>query len=209
MKVLVADDNPGFLYALEAELTRWGYEPIVANNGQTAWQVLEGDDAPPLAILDWMMPGLNGPELCTKIRELAKDEPPYLILLTARMSKEDTVQGLQAGADDYVTKPVDFHELQARVHTGQRIVTLQQHLARRVRELEQALAQVRQLQGLLPICAYCKKIRDDQNYWQQVETYISTRADVRFSHAICPDCLERIVKPEIARLQGKSPSESV
>jgi CheY-like chemotaxis protein len=206
MKVLVADDNPDFRRALEAVLVQWGYEPIIAADGQTAWQVLEGDDPPAVAILDWMMPGLNGPELCTRIREGGKDEAPYVILLTARISKEDTVLGLQAGADDYVTKPVDFHELRARLLTGQRIATLQQNLARRVRELEQALAQVQQLQGLLPICAYCKKIRDDKNYWQQVETYISTRADVRFSHAICPDCLERVVKPEIARLQAKKPA---
>src|SRR5262249_57910928 len=100
------------------------------------------------------------------------------------------VTGLQSGANDYVTKPFDRAELQARVCVGKSVVELQRSLALRVRELEDALSQVRQLQGLLPICCYCKKIRDDRNYWQQVETYVGDHSAARFSHAICPDCLK-------------------
>jgi DNA-binding response OmpR family regulator len=110
------------------------------------------------------------------------------------------VAGLQAGGDDYVTKPFDREELHARVKVGLRILQLQMNLADRVRELEEALASVKQLQGLLPICSYCKKIRDDQNYWQQVEGYISEHSGAVFSHGICPECYDKFVRPELKKL---------
>jgi response regulator RpfG family c-di-GMP phosphodiesterase len=118
------------------------------------------------------------------------------MLLTSRTRMQDVVAGLKAGADDYLTKPVDREELEARLSVASRVVQLQQRLADRVVELEEALSRVRQLQGLLPICAYCKRIRDDQNYWNQVETYIAEHLDVRFSHGICPSCLETVLKEE-------------
>ena len=102
------------------------------------------------------------------------------------------VSGLDAGADDYVTKPFNQEELRARVQVGLRIVELQNQLAERVTQLEASIARERHLQGLLPICSYCKKIRDDRNYWHQVESYIITRTDVRFSHSVCPECVERV-----------------
>src|SRR5207248_10993171 len=103
------------------------------------------------------------------------------------------VEGLTAGADDYVIKPFDRAELKARINAGERILRLQAELAARVKELEFALASVKLLQGLLPICCYCKKIRDDKNYWQQVDTYVLDHSVIRFSHGICPDCLEQQV----------------
>jgi len=102
------------------------------------------------------------------------------------------VEGLQAGADDYVTKPFDHAELRARVQVGARVVQLQSALAARVRELEEAMSSVKTLEGLLPICCYCNKIRDDGNYWHRVESYIAGRANVRFSHGICPDCTHKM-----------------
>jgi phosphoserine phosphatase RsbU/P len=130
--------------------------------------------------------------------------PPYLILLTAKGRREDIITGLKAGANDYVTKPFDREELRARVQVGARIVELQHSLADRVHALEEALARVKQLQGLLPICSYCKKIRDDQNYWQQVENYISRHSEAQFSHSICPGCYEQLVKPELDQLRRLS-----
>jgi len=155
---------------------------------------------PSLAILDWAMPGLDGPEICRRVRESQTGAPLYLILLTAGGEDRDLVTGLNSGADDYVVKPCRRDELQARVAVGRRIIQLQTSLAERVRELESALAQVKQLSGLLPICCYCKKIRDDRNYWQQVDAYISQHTEVQFSHGVCPDCYARIVKPELDKL---------
>jgi response regulator RpfG family c-di-GMP phosphodiesterase len=112
----------------------------------------------------------------------------YLVLLTARESPGDLVTGLDAGADDYITKPFDAEELRARVQVGVRVLNLQERLAERVEELQAALANVKQLRGLLPICSYCKRIRGDDQYWQQLEGYIAAHSDAQFSHGICPTC---------------------
>jgi len=201
MKVLIAEDETVSRRLLEATLVRWGYEVVVASDGVEAWEALQGDDAPSLAILDWMMPSMDGLEVCRRIRNRPSSTPPYLILLTAKGRREDIVTGLEAGANDYVTKPFNREELRARVQVGVRMVELQQSLTDRVRALEEALARVKQLQGLLPICSYCKKIRDDQNYWQQVESYIAEHSQAQFSHSICPDCYEKLVKPELDQLR--------
>ena len=197
MKILIAEDDRVSRRLLEARLQKDGHEVVLAEDGAQAWAALEKDPAIPLAILDWMMPGLNGPEICQRLRQHQTDQPTYLILLTSRDTREDIVTGLQAGANDYVTKPLDFDELRARVQVGERVVHLQKALAERVKQLEEALVNVKMLQGLLPICLYCKKIRDDQNYWQQVDKYVSEHSEVRFSHGICPDCYEKVVKPEL------------
>ncbi|MGH8067882.1 MAG: response regulator transcription factor [Candidatus Entotheonellia bacterium] len=205
MKLLIAEDDMVSRRLLEATLIKWGYKVVVTCDGTAAWEVLQRADAPPLAILDWMMPGMDGIEVCRRVRQASTPTPPYLILLTAKGRREDIITGLRSGANDYVTKPFNREELRARVQVGMRMVELQQSLAERVKALEEALARVKQLQGLLPICSYCKKIRDDQNYWQQVESYISEHSEAQFSHSICPDCYERLVKPELdqlRRLQG-------
>ncbi|HEV7745513.1 MAG TPA: response regulator transcription factor [Pyrinomonadaceae bacterium] len=193
MKILIAEDDPVSRRVLEATLLKWGYEVLVATNGADAWEILQGDDAPSLAILDIMMPGIDGLEVCRRVRQSPSATPPYLILLTAMASKDEVVNGIQAGANDYLSKPFHREELKARVGVGAQMLTLQKSLAERVKELEQALSQVKQLQGMLPICSYCKKIRNDQNYWQKVEGYISDHTDVEFSHGICPDCHCRVM----------------
>jgi DNA-binding response OmpR family regulator len=199
MKILIAEDDPVSRRILEAALEKDGHDIQSVVDGARAWEALERLDAPRLAILDWMMPGVDGTEICRRLRAAPPSRPTYVILLTARGRKEDVLAGLEAGADDYVTKPFDHDELRARVRVGARVVELQLALAGRVTELEEALARVRQLRGLLPICSYCKKVRDDRNYWQQVEHYVSEHTDARFSHSICPDCLERIVQPQLDR----------
>ena len=197
MRALIAEDNPTTLVMLEMSLTEWGFEAIGAGTGTVAWNILQGQDAPPLVILDWAIPEIDGLEICRRLRQTGKERSMYIILLTGRGTKDDLVEGLRAGADDYVIKPFDPEELHARVQVGERIIGLQRRLADHVVELEQALARVKQLHGLLPICAYCKKIRDDQNYWQQVEAYITARSEAHFSHGVCPECYEKVVKPEL------------
>lgn len=203
MRILIAEDDAVSRRVLEATLTKWGYEVVVTTDGQQALEALKHPDAPSLAVLDWMMPGLDGSEVCRRVRQSGGDRLLYLILLTAKGRKEDIVEGLTAGADDYVVKPFDRAELKARLNVGERILRLQAELATRVKELELALSKVKLLQGLLPICCYCKKIRDDQNYWRQVEAYVTTHSEAQFTHAICPDCRENIIEPELERLKAE------
>ena len=200
MKVLIAEDDAVSRRVLAATLDKFGYEVVVAADGAEAWAALQSEDAPHLAILDWMMPEIDGVEVCRRVRALSAAVPPYLILLTAKSGKGDVVTGLDAGASDYLTKPFDRAELRARVQVGARVLELQDKLAARARELEAALAQVKQLQGLLPICSYCKNIRDEQNYWHRVESYISGHAEVEFSHGICPACYKDVVQPQIDQM---------
>jgi len=197
MRILIAEDDPVSRRVLEITLLRWGHELTVTCDGTQAWEALRSEDAPSLAVLDWMMPGMDGVEVCRMARRTPAPTPPYIILLTAKGGKEDIVAGIEAGANDYVTKPFNRDELRVRVDVGVRMVELQRSLAERVRELEAALAQVKQLQGIIPICSYCKKIRDDQNYWQRVESYISQHSEARFSHGICPDCYERVAQTQL------------
>ena len=198
MKILIAEDDSVSRFILEASLKKWGYDFISCCDGNEAWRALEKDNTPPkLAIFDWEMPGLNGLELCRRIRQTHKLKSIYVLMLTMRDSKEDIVKGLDGGADDYIVKPFDGGELQARLNVGIRIVELQDNLTKRVLELEESLSRVKLLQGLLPICSYCKKVRNDKNYWEQVEGYISKHSEAQFSHGICPDCYEKFVKCEI------------
>jgi phosphoserine phosphatase RsbU/P len=199
MRILIADDDTVSRLALEAMLRRRGHQVLTTADGAAAWQELQKPDAPQLAVLDWMMPGLDGVEVCRRARHDPALKNIYLLLLTSRGSKEHVLEGLRAGANDYVTKPFDPEELEARVNVGIQVVGLQNQLAGRVGELEKALARVQQLQGLLPICSYCKSIRDDQNYWHKVEAYLAHHSDAQFSHGICPPCWEKVVKPELAK----------
>jgi DNA-binding response OmpR family regulator len=203
MRILVAEDQSVSRHILVANLCKWGYNVTAVEDGTRAWAALQADEAPQLVILDWLMPGMDGIEICRQIRQSPRTRPMYLILLTARRGQEDKIQGLQAGADDYITKPFNREELRARVQVGIRVLELQGALAQRVRELEAALSRVKTLQGLLPICSYCKKIRDDRNYWQQVEGYISDHSEAQFSHGICPECYARFVQPELDRFTEK------
>jgi phosphoserine phosphatase RsbU/P len=200
MNILIADDALMSRTLLQAALKSWGYAVTAVGDGQAALAVLSGAGAPKLAILDWMMPGLSGVEVCRRLREGPGVDTPYVILLTARTDKADVVTGLEYGADDYITKPFDRAELKARLQVGERVVDLQRRLADQARALEEALTHVRQLQGLLPICTYCKKVRDDQNYWQQVESFVADRSAIHFSHCICPDCWNTEVVSQLQQM---------
>ena len=197
MRILIADDDAVTRQLVQMLLVKWDYDVIPTDNGTDALSELTPQDGPSLAILDWMMPGLNGPDVCKKIRATELNRPLYLILLTTLEKKDNIIHGLESGADDYLAKPFDPGELRARVRAGERVVNLETDLHRHVQKLEAALGHVKQLQGLLPICSYCKKIRDDQDYWHNVDRYIATKTDVRFSHGICPSCYDEIIVPQL------------
>jgi len=193
MKVLIAEDDEVSRIVLSRMLQKWGHEVVATVDGRSAYEILEGEDAPGIAILDWMMPEMDGLEVCRRLRQLNRAEPPYVILLTARDQTDDIVAGLDSGANDYVVKPYDWRELKSRLRVGERMVALQHDLAGRIRELQYAMAKIHELQELIPICSYCKKVRDDSNYWEQVESYISTRTGVQFSHGVCPQCYTKVI----------------
>ncbi|TWJ19189.1 sensor histidine kinase [Geobacter argillaceus] len=168
MKILIAEDEPVFRKLLEETLVRWGYEVVATNDGNEAWQALQAEDAPRLAILDWLMPGMDGPELCRAVR---KQEKPYIyiILLTSQQKDEDLVIGMEAGADDYLTKPFKTNELKVRLNAGRRIIKLQNELAAHAAELEVVNSDLESfsytvsndlLKSLITIGDYARTIQD-------------------------------------------------
>lgn len=190
--ILIAEDHHVSRHLLERNLTNWGFQVMTVEDGEAAVRVLEGSNPPPIALLDWMMPKMDGSQVCARIRG-NKDRPYiYLIMLTARSQKEDVANGLESGADDYVIKPFDADELRARLKVGERVVALERALAKKITDLQAALDDVKKLKELLPICMYCKSIRDDGDYWHQIEEYIHAETGTDFSHGICPKCMAKI-----------------
>lgn len=203
MKILIAEDEKISRRLLEGTLTKAGYDVVGVEDGTKALESIQ-KEVPDMLITDWMMPELDGVELCRRIRALNLSSYVYIIILTALTEKEKIIEGLDAGADDYVTKPFERAELLARVKAGERVIQLEKSLRQRNTELSEALAQVKQLKGLLPICMFCKKIRNDENYWQKVEEYLTEHAEVDFSHSICPECLERNYPTYLKKKTGET-----
>jgi DNA-binding response OmpR family regulator len=191
MNILIAEDDDLSRLLLQSLLTKWGYTVTSACDGDEAWKILCEPDHPQLLLLDWMMPGIEGPEIVRRLRKRSLEKTYYSIIITSRSDMDSAASALNAGADDFIYKPFDNNELHARVSVGYRTNSLQMANSEHIRDLSQALARMRQLEGIIPICSYCKKIRDDQNSWQQLETYISEHSEALFSHGVCPDCLER------------------
>lgn len=191
MKILAAEDDPVARAVLRRALHRLGHDVLEASDGEAAWAVL-AEEPVRVIVSDWLMPKLDGLDLCRRVRERVDDEYVYFILLTSSDATEENQRAAaDAGVDDFLTKPLDVTELWNRLRVAERILRY--------------TTQVRQLEQLMPICTYCKKIRDDQNYWQQMEAYINERTGSEFSHSICPDCYARIVIPELEKLRQSAP----
>ncbi len=202
-RILIAEDNLTSRLMLKSVLQKKGFEVDDAADGNEAWTKAHEPDAPRLLILDWLMPGKNGTEICSALKAEDHDVPFYIILLTSKHEKEDVVEGLSAGADDFISKPFDSGELQARVSVGFRMIDLQMKLCEKISSLQLALEQINTLHGLLPMCMHCHKVRDDQGYWDQLEHYIRVHELAEITHGICPDCLQKHY-PEIHLERQKS-----
>ena len=189
-RILIADDHRPTRDALRTLLENRAFEVVTAGSGDVALEVLTEPDPPRIAIVDWEMPGATGLEVCRAVRSRHDDSYVYLIIVTARVGEEDIGKAMAAGADDFIRKPCGVSELLARVRNGQRTIALQSSLAGRIAELEESTERMRQLKRLLPICMYCKKIRDDSDYWQEIEVYIREHTGTDFSHGICPECMK-------------------
>jgi sigma-B regulation protein RsbU (phosphoserine phosphatase) len=194
VRALIADDDRLSALMVARAVERLGQDVVIAADGVEAWAVLQSERSAHLAIIDWEMPGITGPELCRRLRADERLSHVYVLLLTTRDTRTDLVAGLDAGADDYITKPFDPEEFRARVHVGLRVLGLQQRLAERIKDLESASSKIDHLQGLLPICSYCRHVRSDQDYWEQVEDYVAHHSGLQFSHGICPRCYDAALK---------------
>lgn len=186
MHILIADDDSVARLVLKKMLTSLGHEVTEAEDGAQAWARYRSGDTRVL-ILDWMMPELDGLDVCRMARAEHGKAYTYVMMLTVLEGKGSYLQAMDAGADDFINKPIDLEELAARLRVAERILGLQ--------------AEVRQLAGLLPICAYCKRIRDEDDSWLDLDHYVSQRTDASFSHGICPSCYDTQVTEELERLE--------
>lgn len=189
--VLIVDDNPTNLSLLVDFLTTKEIVVLVAEDGQSALELLQ-HAKPDIILLDVMMPGIDGFETCRRLKvDPALCKIP-VIFMTALSDTIDEVRGLELGAVDYIIKPYQVETVLARIKTHLMVVRLQEQLRARIEELEDALQKVKILSGMLPICANCKNIRDDEGYWHQVEVYIRDHSEADFSHGLCPDCAQKL-----------------
>lgn len=191
MDVLIAEDDSTSRCILAGVLAKSGYTVHEVEDGVEAWSRLQSLDAPRLVLLDWMMPRMDGLDVLCNIRSAPFELQPYVIMVTSKTGKQEIITGLEAGANDYVLKPFDSDELRTRVAVGKRMVEVQEKLLEKNRELSHALAEIKTLRGIVPICASCKSIRDDKGFWNQVEVYVRDHSEAEFSHSICPDCMKK------------------
>jgi phosphoserine phosphatase RsbU/P len=183
-RILFAEDDAVTRLVVTAQLQKLGYETMVARDGAEALTIFRREK-PSIVITDWMMPNMDGTDLCREIRKQVDSRYTYVIILTALDRKAGYVEGMKAGADDFVSKPCSMEELNVRLRVAERILTLQ--------------AEARQLEDLLPICPECQRIMTEDGAWQQVESYIMRRTDAHFSHGICPACFEKHIRPQLDR----------
>jgi phosphoserine phosphatase RsbU/P len=197
VKVLVVEDDPFFQRVLQKRLSIDGYQVMAANDGREGMKAIVTFE-PDLVISDWMMPQVDGLELCQSVKTGLREAAPYFILLTAKGEINDRLLGLETGADDYLVKPCDQGELMARVRAGLRVVLLSQDLRRNVSELQRANAElessrneVRRLAEQLPICSACHKVRGAAGQWQDLDRYLESRDRGDAAERMCPDCKAR------------------
>lgn len=194
--MMAVDDNPVNLQLL-VEALGGKYEIVCCTESHEVINLVE-KCRPELILLDIQMPGMSGYEVCQKLKEKEDLKDIPVIFLTAMSQLEDEIKGLEYGAVDYITKPFDMRVVKIRVNTHLELRLKSRMLQERTKQLEEALDDIRALEEIIPICMYCKKIRDDEGYWNQLESYISKKTGSNFSHGICPDCLRQHFGDEMA-----------
>jgi len=188
MKILIVDDDLVSQMLLTEQLQDLNHEVSVAADGKEAWNIFQAKN-PRIVITDWMMPNVNGLELTRMIRKENRESYTFIIFLTILRGKGSYLEAMKAGADDVITKPYDSEQLAARLCVAERILGMQH--------------EIRQLHSILPICSYCRRIRQDDDSWVSIEKHIKQKTDTAFSHGICPDCYESHVKPAIVKLRNR------
>jgi phosphoserine phosphatase RsbU/P len=188
MKILIADDDNFSRRVLEAQLQKCGHIVISCSSGESALETLRRDGSIDLVVLDWMMPGMSGIEVCRKIKSDPTSPLVYVIILTAKRQASDIARGLDSGADDFVSKPFDPLELEARINVGQRTMRLQRAMMEHISELEAAAARIEQLNKMLPICPLCGTNRNEPEYWNGVKAYVGDHSKAELSDAVCKAC---------------------
>ena len=196
-RVLVAEDDEKTRTALLHLLQRHNFAVTLAADGQAALKILLEPNPPQLVLLDWEMPHLDGIYICCAVRAIPSTPYTYFIMVTAHDEPKNVLAAFGAGVDDFLSKPMDSSQLLARLRCGERVIDLESRCSQRITELEKALTEVRQLKQLLPICMYCKKVRGDEDYWQEIEGYIHKQTGTDFSHGICPDCMDIVRRHEM------------
>lgn len=185
MKILAVEDDPIASAVLAASLGALGHEVIQATDGLAAWALLQRGSIR-VVVCDWLMPKVDGLELCRRVRARPGDYIYFILVTNRTPTVENQDVAFAAGVDDFLSKPVDPQDLKTRLHVAERILGF--------------TSQIQTLETFIPICSYCKKVRDDRSYWKQIESYINERTGSEFSHSVCPDCYERHVTPELRAL---------
>jgi sigma-B regulation protein RsbU (phosphoserine phosphatase) len=174
VQILIADDDALVRRFLADGLQKLGHDVVPAIDGEQAWSLCEAVHFP-VIVTDWKMPGLDGLELCRRVRAVSREKYSYIIVLTGVQGRSEFLEAMDSGVDDFLTKPVDLERLAVRIRVAERILGLQR--------------QVRQLQSLLPVCAYCHRIRGEYDRWESMERVLEQRTGSELSHGICPDCV--------------------
>ncbi|MCP4695020.1 MAG: response regulator [Desulfobacterales bacterium] len=218
--ILIVDDTPANLGVLFDYLESKGFRVLVDTSGESALRAIK-QMQPDIILLDVMMPGIDGFETCRRLKEDEETKGIPVIFMTALTDAVDEVKGLSIGAVDYITKPIQVETVMARVDTHMTIRKLQRTveetnkllevnnklLHEKNAELEEALSNIKMLKGLVPICGKCKKIRDDNGFWNQLETYIEKHSEVLFSHGLCPECMDELYGEQEWYIKSKRKEE--
>jgi sigma-B regulation protein RsbU (phosphoserine phosphatase) len=190
MKVLALEDQPLAAMQLAASLRSLGHEPDSVTSGAEAWAKLNREPFR-VVVSDWRMAGMDGLDLCRLVRNRGGEYVYFILISAAGVTQSGREEALAAGVDDFLAKPIVPEELRMRLHVAERILRF--------------TVQVQQLESFLPICSYCKKVRDDKKYWTQIESYLTQRDGTNFSHGVCPDCYIKVVVPELKGMGMEAP----